>query len=144
MMTPHGIRSDSSKGITVTDLRPRESVILAADFAALVAWYRDVLGFAVIRKFEDGYHYCNLETASGIRIGIGVAEEMGVAPDDRSRNTVILQFEVDDVAALFDHLAGNGGTVLFGPTFSEADRFWFGAFADPEGNPCWVVDGNCP
>jgi len=35
---------------------------------------------------------------------------MGVEPDDRSKNTVILQFEVEDL----------------------------------EGNPCWVVDKNCP
>ena len=36
-------------------IRPRETVILATDFSALVAWYRDVLGFSVVNLFEDGF-----------------------------------------------------------------------------------------
>lgn len=46
------------------ELRAREPVILAADFAALVRWYREALGFRVTRLFEDGFHYGNLETPS--------------------------------------------------------------------------------
>jgi predicted enzyme related to lactoylglutathione lyase len=128
----------------VPKLNPRETVILADDFDTLVAWYRDVLGFRVSKLFEDGLHYANLETASGIRIGIGVAGEMQVEPGDRATNTVLLQFEVDDVAALLTHVAASGGLVQHGPAFNEADGFWFGAFSDPEGNPCWVVDAACP
>jgi predicted enzyme related to lactoylglutathione lyase len=127
----------------VPKLNPRETVILADDFDTLVAWYRDVLGFRVSKLFEDGPHYANLETVSGIRIGIGVAGEMQVEPGDRATNTVLMQFEVDDVASLLSHVAACGGRVEHGPTFSEADGFWFGAFADPEGNPCWVVDAAC-
>jgi len=126
------------------EIRPRETVVLATDFAALVAWYRDVLGFAEVRRFEDGFHYCNLETPSGIRIGIGDAAEMGVAPTDRGQNTVVLQFEVDDVKAFLAEVERAGGTVANGPSFNEKDGFWFGGFADPEGNPIWVVDRNCP
>ena len=59
------------------EIRPRETVILASDFSKLVDWYRDVLGFKVTKQFEADYHYCNLETGSGIRIGIASAEEMG-------------------------------------------------------------------
>ena len=55
------------------EIRPRETVILATGFPKLFAWYRDVLGFSVTRLFEDGFHYCNLESPSGIRIGIADA-----------------------------------------------------------------------
>ncbi|MBD3161999.1 MAG: hypothetical protein GF346_06880 [Candidatus Eisenbacteria bacterium] len=126
------------------EIHPRETVILANDFQALVAWYRDVLGFRVVKRFEEEFHYCNLETATGIKLGIGVAKEMGVAPEDRSKNTVILQFQVDDVKEFFVHLERNGGVVTFGPSFDKKDEFWYGGFSDPEGNPCWVVDANCP
>jgi len=125
-------------------LRPRETVILADDFDRLVDWYRDVLGFRVRRRFEDGMHYANLETDSGIEVGIGLASEMQVTPVDRSSNTVLLQFEAEDVQGLLDRIAEGGGTVQFGPSFNAEDEFWFGAFADPEGNPCWVVGPTCP
>ena len=52
-------------------IRPRETVILADDYPSLVAWYRDALGFKVVQQFDDGYHYAYMETASGIKIGIG-------------------------------------------------------------------------
>ena len=126
------------------EIRPRETVILAADYEALVAWYRDVLGFKVVQQFEEGYHYAYMETSSGIKIGIGSAEEMGVVPVDRSKNTVILQVEVDDVQHFFTHLEEKGGTATFGPSLDDKGKFWYGGFADPEGNPCWVVDKNCP
>jgi predicted enzyme related to lactoylglutathione lyase len=128
----------------VVEIRGRETVILASDFRRLVEWYREVLGFSVTSLFEEDYHYCNLETVSGIRIGIGDAKEMGVKPVDRGCNTVLMQIEVDDVKVLFEHLAEAGGTKLFGPSFDEKGSFWFGGFADIEGNPIWVVDKNCP
>lgn len=128
----------------MNELRARESVILASDFSAMIAWYQDVLGFKTVNLIEEGYHYCNLETASGIKLGIAAAEEMGVAPVDRANNSVILQFEVDDLRALFTQLEQSGASITGGPTFSEKDGFWFGSFADPEGNPFWVVDRNCP
>ena len=126
------------------EVRPREIVILAADFSSLVAWYRDVLGFKVVRLFEEEYNYAYMETASGIAIGIGSAPEMGIAPEDRGKNTVILQVEVDDVAVFCAHVEAGGGTATFGPSFDKNGQFWFGGFADPEGNSCWVVDKNCP
>ena len=126
------------------ELRPREPVVLAEDFHGLVAWYRDVLGFRVRRVFEDGLHYANLETAAGIELGIGLASEVQTEPGDRAAATVILQFEAEDVQALLEHIDANGGSVTFGPSFNAEDGFWFGAFADPEGNRSWVVDGACP
>ena len=126
------------------EIRPREPVVLVEDFDKLVAFYCDALGFSVIQRFDEGYHYANLETETGMRLGIGVIGEVGSEPMDRSRNTVFLQVEVDDVKAFFAHLENHGGSVLFGPSFDKKDGFWFGGFADPEGNPWWVVDKDCP
>lgn len=125
-------------------LNPRESVIFAEDYKAMVDWYQEVLGFKVIRQFDQGYRYTNLETESGIRIGIVPAEEMDVKPGDRRQNTVLLQVEVADVAKFLTYLKEKGGAVTFGPSFDKDDGFWYGGFQDLEGNPFWVVDENCP
>lgn len=126
------------------ELRPRETVILAENFSNLVNWYRDALGFSVNQLYEDDFHYCHLESQTGIKIGIADADEMGVAPIDRSGNTVLLQFEVDDVKEFFSFLKNMGALITGGPSFDKRDKFWFGSFSDPEGNPFWVVDKNCP
>ena len=126
------------------DIRARETVILASDFSGLVNWYRDVLGFAVVKMFEESYLFCNLETSTGIKIGIGSAEQMGIEPGNRANNTVVLQFEVDNVTPFLEHVGENQGVVTFGPSFNEKDNFWYGGFTDPEGNPIWVVDKDCP
>ena len=125
-------------------LRPRETVILAEDFSALVNWYRDVLEFTIVASFSDAFHYACLETPSGIKIGIASAQEMGVVPGDRSGNTVLLQFEVDELHAFFVDLKQAHVTVTFGPAQDKQDSFWYGGFEDPEGNPIRVVDRNCP
>ena len=126
------------------DIRSREPVILATDFSALVAWYCDALGFSVAKRFEDDFHYCNLESKSGVKIGIASAKELGVEPVDRSLNSVVLQFEVDDLKEFFTHLKAAGGTKISGPSFDAKGSYWFGGFSDPEGNPFWVVDKRCP
>jgi predicted enzyme related to lactoylglutathione lyase len=126
------------------NIRPRELVILADDFAKLYAWYRDVLGFKVTKLFDDDYHYCNMETDSGIKIGIASAKEMDMVPGKRANNTVVLQIEVDDLKELYTHMKEHGVTELNGPFFDKKNGFWFGGFSDVEGNPCWVVDKNCP
>jgi hypothetical protein len=57
---------------------PRESVVLAEDFQALVDWYKNVLSFKVTYIVDEDYHYCNLENENGIRLGIADVREMGV------------------------------------------------------------------
>lgn len=126
------------------EIRPRETVILVNDFAGIVKWYQEVLGFQITQIFEEGFHYCNLETQSEIKIGIAPAQEVGVELRKRAANSILLQFEVDDVQDFFEYLKGNGATITGGPSFDQNDEFWFGSFADPEGNPYWVVDKNCP
>lgn len=125
-------------------LHPRESVIFAEDFQALVEWYQQVLHFKVRRLVEEDYHYCNLENEAGIQLGIADAEEMGVSPLDRKHNSVVLQFQVADVKAFFAYLTEKSGAITFGPSYDAKDGFWFGGFQDLEGNPFWVVDENCP
>ena len=126
------------------ELHPRESVILADDFQALVYWYQQVLGFKATQLFEGDYHYCNLENENGIRLGITSAKEMGVNPNDRKNNTVVLQFQVADVKGFLEHVGDNGGKITFGPSLDKKDNFWYGGFSDLEGNPFWIVDENCP
>ena len=125
-------------------LKPREAVILAEDFDALVQWYCDVLAFTVTKRFDDGIHYCNLENSAGIKLGIALASEMQVTLAYRLQNSVVLQFEVDDVQSFFEHITKHGGSVTGKASYNKKDEFWFGSFADPEGNPFWVIDGNCP
>ena len=132
---------EEEKGIR---LLPREVILLAEDYDTLVAWYVDVLGFRAAKWFSGGYRYTNLETESGIRIGIAPASEVGVTPGDRANQTVLLQVGVPDVEALFEHVRAAGGAVTFGPSFDEGGGFWYGGLTDLEGNPIWVVDENCP
>jgi len=126
------------------ELRPREPVGLADDFGALVAWYIKALGFAAVSIIDEAYRYATLETAGGVRLGIADARQTEVHAGDRARNTVVLQFEVDDVAAFFERVASQGGLVTFGPAQDAEAEFWFGGIADLEGNRCWAVDANCP
>ena len=125
-------------------LKPRETVLLSENFNEMIQWYKSVLGFHVTDLFDDDFHYCNLETKSGIKIGIADANEMGVKPKDRSSNTVLLQFEVQDIDSFFTHLKQNNADITFGPSFDKKGQYWYGGFSDIEGNPIWVVDKNCP
>ena len=57
------------------EIRPREIVILAEDFDRLVAWYRDVLVFDVVRLFDDQFHILQSRDVhghpAGDRPGVG-------------------------------------------------------------------------
>jgi predicted enzyme related to lactoylglutathione lyase len=126
-------------------VRPRENVIIAVDAAALTKWFVEVLDFKIVRQELEHYTYYNLQNEAGVLIGIADAKQMGVEPHEEKKNaTTLMQFEVDDVEAFFQHLRSNGGVVTFGPSFDEGYGFYYGGFADPEGNPYWVVDKNCP
>lgn len=125
-------------------VRPRETVILAKDRERLIRWYRDLLGFRITAKYESEYHYYNMETQSGIKIGIGDLDEMSISPAEPRMNAVLLQIEVDDVRAFMADIDRSDGATVFGPSYNEEDGFWFGAINDPEGNQIWVVDPQCP
>ncbi|MEM7263821.1 MAG: VOC family protein [Planctomycetota bacterium] len=126
------------------EVRTREPVILAEDFSALVSWYETALGWKTIQRFDEGYHYAVLEGPGGAKVGIADRKECGVEAGDRSRNGIVLQFEVDDLKAFFEEVVASGATVPKPAAFDPNGKFWFGGFADPEGNPYWCVDRNCP
>jgi len=125
-------------------IKPREIVILAENFDKLVNWYINILGFKELNRYKEDYFYSYLATKTGIKIGIAELKQMGVDNPNRRKNTLILQIEVDDVNELFEYLKDKGGSVLFGPSFDEKDKYWYGSFTDLEGNEIWVVDTNCP
>lgn len=125
-------------------ISPRETVIMVEDFTSMIDWYSKILGFKISKKHEGDYNYCSLETETGIKIGLTPAKEVGVTPENRRNNTFVMQIAVEDVKAFFEYIKENGGTVTFGPHFEKGSDFWYGGFADPEGNPFWVVDHNCP
>ena len=116
----------------------RELVILARDFDGLVEWYASTLGLAEVARFPE-LPYANLESTAGLRVGIGIAPAEAAAIDP----TVIPQIETPDVAALLHRVRERGGSID-GPLTDSARGFSFGSFKDPEGNPWWVVDPNCP
>lgn len=125
------------------EVRPRESIILVENFDVQIAWYCEILDFEVKKRFDE-FQYCNVENASGMKLAIGLASEMEVELHDRKHNSVVLQFEVDDVRAFLTFVGSNGGTIVGPAVFNEKKGFWFGSFADPEGNAHWVVDSHCP
>ena len=123
---------------------PRETVLLAKNHQLLIDWYINNLNFKIINNNSD-IKYCNLETDSGIKIGIADMEQMGNENySKRIMNTVILQICTNDLKKLFKRIKNNGGSVLFGPSYDEGDKYWYGSITDIEGNEIWVVDENCP
>jgi len=123
---------------------PRETVLLAKNHQLLINWYINNLNFKIINNNSD-IKYCNLETDSGIKIGIADMEQMGNENySKRIMNTVILQICTNDLKKLFKRIKNNGDSVLFGPSYDEGDKYWYGSITDIEGNEIWVVDENCP
>ena len=123
---------------------PRETVLLAKNHQLLIDWYINNLNFKIINNNSD-IKYCNLETDSGIKIGIADMEQMGNENySKRIMNTVILQICTNDLKNFFKRIKNNGGSVLFGPSYDEGDKYWYGSITDIEGNEIWVVDENCP
>ena len=123
---------------------PREIVLVAKNHQSLIDWYINNLNFKIVYNNLD-IKYCSLATDSGIKIGIADMESLGnESYSKRIMNTVILQIATNDLKKLFKKIKNNGGSVLFGPSYDEGDKFWFGSFTDIEGNEIWVVDENCP
>ena len=123
---------------------PRETVLVAKNHQSLIDWYINNLNFKIIDNSPD-IKYCYLETDSGIKIGIADMEELGNKNySKRIMNTVILQICTNDLKSLFKKIKNNGGSVLFGPSYDEGDKYWYGSVTDSEGNEIWVIDENCP
>ena len=115
-------------------------VVLAEAYEAMRDWYREVLELDLAYEHTDGYHYAELAREGRKVVGIAVAVEMGTTPGGRAGATVLGQLNVEDVRGLLDHVQERGGAVRFGPSQDESHGFWYGGFADPEGNIWWVVE----
>ena len=119
------------------------AVILAEDYERMRDWYIDALELTLDGEWTEKYHYAELVRDGRFVVGIASAKEMGVEPvpkDARKHAAVVPQFNVDDCRAFLARIEAKGGEVPFGPTFEKDEGFWYGGFADPEGNPSWVVE----
>ena len=123
---------------------PRETVLVAKNYQSLIDWYVNNLNFKIVYNNLD-IQYCSLATDSGIKIGIAEMKSLGNENySKRIMNTVILQIATNDLENLFKKIKTNGGSILFGPSYDEGDKYWYGSFTDSEGNEIWVIDENCP
>lgn len=120
-------------------LRLLNAVLLAEDYARLRDWWIAALGLELKQEWTADYHYAELAFDGRFVVGIADAEEMGCVPHQPRRNTAVPQLQVDDVAAVLRRVKAHGGDVPFGPSFDAKESFWFGGFADIEGNHVWVV-----
>ena len=121
-------------------LRLMNAVVMAEDYEKLRDWYVDALDLELIGEWTEKYHYAELARDGRLVVGIASAEEMKVTPGDRKNATVVAQLNVDDARGFLARVKEKGGDVPFGPSWEEDEEFWFGGFADPEGNLVWVVE----
>ena len=123
---------------------PRETVIVAKNYQLLIDWYINNLNFKIV-YYNLNIKYCSLKTDSDIEIEIADMDRLeNENYSKRIQNTVILQIATNDLEILFKKIKNNGGSILFGPSYDEGDKYWYGSVADSEGNEIWVIDENCP
>jgi len=121
------------------ELKLLNVVILAEDYARLRDWWIDALELDLLKEWTENYHYAELAKDGRYVVGIGSAAEMGVEPAENKKSFAVPQLKVGDVAVVLDRVKEKGGKAVFGPSFDEAEKFWYGAFEDIEGNSVWVV-----
>jgi predicted enzyme related to lactoylglutathione lyase len=97
------------------------------DSQKLGEFYTKVLGEP---GFRDG-EWWGWENGGGIMIG----NHSEVHGTSETPQRIMLSFEVDDVKAAFDQIAGYGATVIAEP-YRPDEGFdnWLATFADPDGN----------
>jgi predicted enzyme related to lactoylglutathione lyase len=116
-------------------------VVLTRDYQKMVAWYRRVLQMKLDLVVDEGFDYTELKRP-GLLIGFTPARQMKAALPRRRANAVVPQLSVGDVRGFLRRVGREGGKIVFGPSQDEyrKRKYWYGAFADPEGNQIWVVD----
>ena len=116
------------------------AVIMAEDWVRVRDWWIEALELELDGEWTEHYHYAELKRHGKFVVGIADAVEMKVTPGDRKNAAVVAQFNTDDIKGLFERVKAAGGEIPFGPSWEEHEKFWFGGFADIEGNVCWVVE----
>lgn len=114
-------------------------VILANNYQKMVDWYINALGLEMIQEWTTDYHYAELAYESQLVVGITPAKEIDISPPSPRNNATIIQLEVSDIKAFYERIKKNGGVIVFGPSYEEKEKFYFGAVNDIEGNQIWVI-----
>ena len=100
------------------------------DKDALTAWYRDNLGLDVQSWGGAALRWGTPENPSGTTAwSLFSADTTHFQPSD---SAFMVNYRVDDLAALLDALAAKGCEIVGGPEESEYGKF--GWILDPEGN----------
>ena len=120
------------------------TVILAENFAELRDWYAQVLDLTInVVESGEEYLYAELMNGNSCIFGIADAEQMGAKPQSPRQNTTLAQLCVPEIHELFERVQEHNGTAVFGPSYDEAfGGYYYGSFADPEGNQVWVINRN--
>lgn len=118
-------------------LRLNNTRLLVSDFAACLAFYRDVLGFPV--TLDVGV-YAELD-AGGAVLGLYRKELMAgvVGTSDKpahaeAQDRMLLAFEVDNVDETYHDLVGRGVRFTVEPQDQPAWELRTAHFRDPDGN----------
>ena len=111
------------------------AVILAEDYEKVRDWWIRYLDLELKQEWTEKYHYAELVRDGRFVVGIASAAEMGAKLTTPRTNAVVPQLQVEDAKAFLEDLKAKGGTVVFGPSFDDDEKFWFGGFEDVEGNP---------
>ncbi len=130
---------------STASLRVANCFLVVDDHDRALEFYRDVLGFTVTNDVSQGeYRWLSVSPPAQPELEV-VIQSVGIYPgssdDDRAAMDTLLAkglmssliLSVDDVDALFEHVAGSGAEVLQEP----ADQFYGVrdcAFRDPAGN----------
>ena len=118
-------------------LELRAVLLFVDDFQEQLRFYRDVLGFEVGDE-ESGDGYVRLVDWVMLRTGGALFELFdkhvhgGPLALNAAGNTAIPAFEIRDVAAAWERLAGNGVATLTKPQRRDWGTFFY--FEDPERN----------
>lgn len=105
-------------------MKLQNAYYVTSDMDRAVAFYRDALGLRM--KFQDGERWAQFD-AGGVNFSLSSPDEAA----DGATGAVVI-FEVDDLEATFERLAGAGVTVL--ATRDMGDHGRSAAFRDPDGN----------
>ena len=115
-------------------------VVFAEKYEDLVKWYKDTFNLEIILQENGAYHYTELGIEQRVIVGITPAEELKHIPNKSKNNSCVMQLEVSDIKELFKNVTAKGGTILFGPSFENHNKFYYGGISDIEGNQIWITE----
>ena len=115
------------------------AVIQAEDYEKVRDWWIEMIDLELKQEWTEKFHYCELAKDGKYVVGIALASEMKAELSTPRNNAVVPQLQVEDAKVFLEELKEKGATVLFGPAHDADEDFWYGAFADVEGNQVWAI-----